>query len=127
MTELKIELPLPPTLNHAYRSTSSREGRPYPYKTSTAKAWQRDAWVVIQNAKKQQPMITGPCKVSVELHVTYKRDIDSSFKLLFDVLQTARVYKNDGLIVWLEAKRYQDKLDKVVIYVTDLGTTPEES
>lgn len=120
---MKFELTLPPALNHAYRASVARSGRPYTYKTSKAKRWQADSTLIINAARKRKTTITDPVKVEIKLYLKRDRDIDSSFKLLLDVLEISGVIKNDRQIVKLIASKTKSKCDKVVVDVISMGST----
>jgi Holliday junction resolvase RusA-like endonuclease len=130
--ELRFELPIPPALNHAYRAAVSKGGRPYSYRPQVVKRWQRDAVWQILAARKSEPTMTGPVRVELELWLKRERDIDSSFKVLFDAMEQAQVFVNDRQITQLYAEKidpvkFPHKYAKVVVYVVDLGTTPRQT
>jgi Holliday junction resolvase RusA-like endonuclease len=132
---LSIELPMPPALNHAYRASVSRNGRPYTYKSTKAKRWQSDAQLIINASRKVKKTYEGQVGVTINLYLKHDRDIDSSFKLLLDTLENSGVIKNDRQIGSLIAHKhtlgkckwcglhheYDD--DIVKVDVISLGTT----
>jgi Holliday junction resolvase RusA-like endonuclease len=121
--ELRVRLPLPPTLNHSYGTFSTKTGRSYIYKRNTAKAWQQEATFIIRGARKQKPLIETPVSVKVTLYLIRNRDIDSSHKLLLDTLEFAQVIKNDKQIFHLETdKIYPAKEDGLEVEVRYVGT-----
>jgi Holliday junction resolvase RusA-like endonuclease len=121
--KLTFELPKPPALNRAYRAAVSRAGRPYTYKSSAAKRWQKDAAWLIISQRRDVETFTGKVAVHMRLYLNRDRDIDSSFKLLLDTLETSKVIVNDKQIVELSAVKHKDKRDIVEIDVIDLETT----
>jgi len=123
-TSLEISLPLPPALNHAFRSAVTRGGRPYSYKSSAAKKWQEVAWLLIRRVWKYPPL-NPPIVVDVFIDPKHDRDVDSSAKLLLDTLQEAGVYQNDMKIVSLHLHKTLDrktanKSDTIDVFVSSL-------
>jgi Holliday junction resolvase RusA-like endonuclease len=107
-----------------YRSSIHyRSGKPYTYKTPDAKRWEHDASLLIKQAYGRQAPFTTDLEVTLELHLTRKRDIDSSHKALFDALEQSGVIENDNQIAVLHTYRYMDKSDKVVLYAVSVATT----
>lgn len=95
---MKIELPLPPTTNHAYRTSTSKSGRSYLYKTNEAKRWQKEAGMLI-NAKRKKKVTFPFVRVDVRYELIYDRDVDSSLKLLFDTIEDIGIVNDDKKIV----------------------------
>jgi len=98
-SEMKIgafTLPLPPTLNHMYQPVGNRL-----IKTSESKNWQVEAGYRIKQQRKSATPYDGIVEAIVHMYVKYDRDIDSSFKLLFDVLQYPNKMNEAGMgIIW---------------------------
>ena len=132
---LSIELDLPPALNKAYRASVSRNGRPYTYKTTEAKRWQRESQLIINASRKVKETEESPVGVNVKLFLSRDRDIDSSFKLLLDTLENAGVIKNDRQIGQLNAQKHSKgeckwcnlhhefERDKVIVDVFSMDST----
>jgi Holliday junction resolvase RusA-like endonuclease len=79
------------------------------YKTIQAKAWEQEAgWLIKKEIKANAPL-SGPLNVSLVLHLKRDRDIDSSQKLLFDVLEKMGVMVNDKQIEELQVFKFKDK------------------
>lgn len=116
----RFELPLPPALNRCYRAHVSNRGRPYTYKTTEAKRWQRDARMLIYSQTKDRKKFTDSVRVAVELYLKRDRDIDSSFKLLLDTLEYANIIDNDRQIVELITKKvYPFKEESKIVVEID--------
>lgn len=101
---MKLELPLPPSLNAMYRMTC-RNGYPTMYKSAEAKAWiQHALWEI-----KSQTKIRKPIEDEIILYVSFwkKRtmDCDNILKITQDLLQTAGIIKNDKQISELHVYR----------------------
>ena len=115
---MKFELTLPPVLNKAYGITNTRKGRPYTYKKTETKGWQRDARLEIYQQVGKVPMLTDDVVVNIELHLKFNRDIDSSHKILLDTLEYAQIIKNDKQIIELNTKKfYPSKKPRMIVYV----------
>ena len=114
---------MPPALNRAFRPSVSRGGRPYTYKSSEAKRWQKDAGWLLIAARGANPTFEGNVRVDLKLLVKRDRDIDSSFKLLLDALEDAKVIKNDRQITHLCAVKEKSDRGIVIVNVTDLDST----
>jgi Holliday junction resolvase RusA-like endonuclease len=72
--------------------------------------------------------MTPPISVDLFVDAKYDRDIDSSAKLLLDVLQQVGVYTNDMKICHLGLDKPPDrtiapKSDTIVVNVISLGAT----
>lgn len=103
---MKLELPLPPSLNAMYRMTC-RNGYPTIYKSDKAKRWIKDAYYAI----KAQTRKRKPIEDDVILYVTvYKKrtvDIDNFMKATQDILEQANIIKNDKQISELHVYRHK--------------------
>jgi len=91
---MKCTLTLPPTTNRLYRMHGH-----ILYKTTEARDWEREAWVILRNTK--TPQFTG--KVSVHLSFFLKRDRDvDNMKIVLDTLEKAGILINDSQVVHME-------------------------
>jgi Holliday junction resolvase RusA-like endonuclease len=121
---MRFTLPLPPPLNACYGVTTSRQGRPYSYKRNPAKAWERDAQLLIYQQLGKLNPIESKVSLTVELYLVRDRDIDSSHKLLLDTLQSVNMIKNDKQIIELNTKKvYPAKEPRIVVELLNVGTT----
>lgn len=74
------------------------------YKTREAKAWEDEVgYIILGTAKRTR--FTGTVEVNVMMRLVRNRDIDSSLKLLLDVMQTMEVYENDSQIMKLTVEK----------------------
>ena len=89
------------------------------YKRSDAKRWQRDAFLLIYSKVKENPFFDKQVNVECHLYLKRDRDIDSSFKLLCDTLENAKVIKNDKQIRRLSAEKYKSKDPKLVVVISE--------
>lgn len=120
---MHFTLPLPPTLNHAYRSFVASGNRPALYKTAKAKAWQNEARFLIYSQDNKQPKYARPVNVVVNMFLKYNRDIDSSLKLLLDTFETAGIVENDKWIYSLSVtKEMKAKEPRMEVTVNDICT-----
>lgn len=90
---MKFILPLPPGINNTYGLSNS--GYAGMYKKKVARDWEDEAgWEI----KRQYPGIKtclNDMKIGIIWFYKYERDIDAGFKILLDLFQKQRVYKND--------------------------------
>ncbi len=114
LTEMKITLPYPPSLNRMYRSVKgrvllSKDGRQY--KSNIEQ---------ICTVKRIKPF-SGEVSVKVDLFRPEKRgDLDNSLKALLDSIQ-GFAYHNDAQIVHINAFRHDDKADpRVEVEITEV-------
>ena len=118
MKNYHLTLPLPPTLNHTYRFAGK-----IMYKTSQAKEWETEAQWLIKKEKRGAKAITGGVEIGLTLYLKYDRDIDSSFKLLFDCLQKCGMLENDKLITSLHVFKFKDKQNpRLEVTVTEIDS-----
>lgn len=97
-------LPLPPTVNHTYGTTSKRSGM---YKLEAATSWEKQAQYYL---KKSQPeLIRGRVEVGIIWLLNRDRDWDGSLKLLCDALQDNGIIENDRLIYRAHVEKIVDR------------------
>jgi crossover junction endodeoxyribonuclease RusA len=104
---MNFTLPLPPPLNAVYKTGQGRF-----YKSKKAKDWEQEAYFVIKSQTRRYKSLqelTSPLYVGITLFLKRDRDIDSSMKLLFDLLEDAGIIENDNLIEHLNIKKFMDK------------------
>lgn len=93
--DMWFNLPLPPGINQTYKTNKNAAF----YKSEKVKEWETEAGWIIKQQWKNTPAIKKNCRVYINLFLTRDRDIDSTTKLVFDLLQRQRVIENDSLIV----------------------------
>ena len=101
----KFTLPMCPPLNSLYR-----HGRRGVYKIAKARAWEDEVIYRLSQAG-EYTSIEGKVKLEMVMYLKRDRDIDSSLKLVLDVLEKAGVYANDKQIVDLHVIKAMDKGD----------------
>lgn len=108
-----ITLPIHPTNNNMYVNLP-RGGRAL---SKEAKAWKAMARVAIMVARPRMNPTNQPVCVSIFMHLSCDRDVDS-VKALLDAM-TGLVYTDDSLIWRLSVSKKQDTADansSVVVY-----------
>ena len=114
---MKFTLPLPPALNKCYRPSVGANGKPYTYKTKTAKQWQSDAFYLMKQQMTDRRTIDSYVTLNIALHLKRDRDIDSSHKLLLDTLEYAKVINNDKQIKLLITHKHKSNNPRVEIEI----------
>lgn len=105
---MKFILSLPPPLNQTY-GVSNRTSKSKFYKRGIVRDWERTAgWEVKHQWIGRKEPLVGNLEVSLFLFLTRDRDIDSSIKVVLDLLQHMRVYNNDKQIIKLVVEKKQD-------------------
>ncbi|MCE9530367.1 MAG: RusA family crossover junction endodeoxyribonuclease [Planctomycetes bacterium] len=112
---VEVELPYPPSINHywrrvGYRTLISKPGRVF-----------REQVIAILSRRHQQPF-PGPVAIDVKLFPPdrRRRDLDNSFKSLFDSLQHGGLLVDDSQIVELHARKHAaEPGGKVLVHVRD--------
>jgi crossover junction endodeoxyribonuclease RusA len=98
--QIKIILPLPPSVNRLWRT-----GRNGVYRSPKYTEWRTPAlWQASIQAKGK--VVDGPYKLTLLAVKPDKRrrDLDNLFKAASDVLQSAGVITDDSNCNWIEAK-----------------------
>lgn len=94
---IRVELPLPPSVNHCYRMAFIK-GRPTPILTDLAKSWIDSAGMLALSAARRAGWSPSTDKVVVELYAAWpdarRRDMSNLHKLLADALEGI-VFAND--------------------------------
>lgn len=105
---MKFIVPLPPTLNATYKTGQGRF-----YKAKVAKDWEEEAGYLILSkmVKLREKRITEPCSVELDMYINRDRDIDSSIKIVLDLLQSSRILENDRLVHDLHVNKFINKQD----------------
>ena len=80
------------------------------YKSQKALDWEVSTGYILLPLRPKNPM-KGLLCVTVTMFLKYSRDIDSSQKLLFDLLQKMGFYLNDKQIDEMHIYRAKDKLN----------------
>lgn len=108
MKNLLFVIPLPPPINQTYKTTLKGGF----YKSEKAKEWEKEAgWEIKSQKGKQQKVSKKTYTVDIIYYLTRDRDIDSSIKILFDLLQKQQIIQNDRLITNLYATKRIVKKD----------------
>lgn len=91
---MKFTLPLPPSINQTYGVNRNAE---HPmYKRKSVKDWEFTAgWDIKRSMIGAPKTITGPVSVGITWFYDIDRDIDAGLKVLLDLFQKQRIYKND--------------------------------
>lgn len=103
-----IKLDLPPSINAIYKTTRTGGF----YKSEKAKEWEKTAGYQVLASKppSRRPYdLVGPIYLGIDMYFARDRDIDSSIKILCDLLQKMRVYENDSQIIHLNVRKYKVK------------------
>lgn len=104
---LSFLLPLPPTLNATYATTSKHKGM---YMKDAAESWKKEAMYYI---KKNQPkMIPGKVRVGILWLLKRERDIDGGIKILLDSLQDNSIIENDKMVYELKVLKQMKPNEK---------------
>ena len=98
-----LTLPLPPPINQTYGIGNRRM-----YKTDKAKEWENLAGYILLPLRPKNPMKGRLC-AKFTMFLKWDRDLDSSLKLLFDLMQKMRFYVNDSQIDEMRIKKVKDK------------------
>ena len=107
---MKISLPLPPPLNATYATTKSGGF----YKKKGAKEWEKEAGQLLMLKRPKKPLL-GPLECHIDMYLKRERDIDSSLKLILDVLAKMRYYEDDRQIITLGVCKYIDRNPRLEI------------
>jgi crossover junction endodeoxyribonuclease RusA len=105
MTSIRLDLPVPPSLNNAYINVRGR-GR-VPSKAHTQ--WKRDAgWIIAAGKTRGLGWIVGPYTLTIFLPSSMRGDVSNRIKLAEDLLVDMRVTPDDRLAVGVRAERSAD-------------------
>lgn len=104
METFEVTLTLPPTLNHIYGRSRRKV-----FKKANVVAWEQEAGYAINKARHNGKTILGNVEIWVDLYLKRDRDIDSSQKLVFDLLQKQGVIENDRQIIAMHVFKFVDK------------------
>lgn len=96
-------LPMPPSINATYRSGIGNRW----YKAPTARSWESLAWGVIMASGKLKTILGG-VEVAIYMYCKRDRDIDSGIKIVLDLLEKARIIKNDRQVLKLDVYKDYD-------------------
>lgn len=94
---MKFTLPMPPSINKTYGISRTAE-QPM-FKRKAAKDWEFTAgWEIKRQYPGEPDTILEPIEVGIVWYYDHDRDIDAGLKLLLDLFQKQRIYKNDRQI-----------------------------
>lgn len=111
---MKFILPLCPPLNQVYRHVGNRV-----YKSAKAREWEKEAGWEIKRQRETKKPIGCNVEVFISLYLRRDRDIDSSQKLLLDVMEKVGVYKNDRQVHALHVFKEKTNNDPAMIVQVD--------
>ena len=116
---MRLELPFPPTANTMF--PSNKTGRRF--LSARGKAYRDEVYRRVLEAHGIFKPFTEPVSVLVELYPpdNRKRDIDNSFKALFDSLTYSSVWMDDDQVKELHARMLPKvKGGKCIIVITGM-------
>ena len=98
---MRLSLPYPPTLNTMY--PSNKQGRRFLSKKG--RDYKNDVYAATLEQHGIFKPLTGPVRATVHLEVpdNRKRDLDNTFKAIFDALKNANVYLDDQQVIEIHA------------------------
>lgn len=117
---IQFEIPLPPTLNS--RVSDLMSGR---HKTARSRAQHetfKEAVLFNQSLVGVKPL-DGWLLLELDLHLKRDRDIDSSTKVLMDVLN-GKLWHDDSQVVKLIVEKYRSAVPKAVVRVRHYTQRP---
>ena len=94
---------MPPSINATYRSGLGSRW----YKAPTARIWENLACGTIMESGKPKTILGG-VEVSIFMYCKRDRDIDSGIKIVLDLLEKARIIKNDRQVMKLNVFKGYD-------------------
>lgn len=86
------------------------------YKDRNVVAWEQEAGWIIKTKWREAPL-TGNVRVQIGLFYKFDRDIDSSLKLVLDVMAKCGVYVDDRQITSLFVTKHKDLDPRLVVKV----------
>lgn len=114
MKTVKLILPLPPVVSSFYGVRKKGKSK---YITNKGLDFQYRVLILI-NKFKHDLMIEAPIDWTANFYLKYDRDIDNSYKALFDTLKLAEVFKDDIQIYKRgDSKNYDPKDPRVEIVI----------
>ena len=98
---MKLELAYPPTANTMF--PTNKQGRRF--LSNKGKLYRQGVYADVLEQHGIFKPLQGPLRVTVDMFVPDKRvrDLDNTFKALFDALKHANVYMDDDQIVEIHA------------------------
>ena len=111
MSDIRLQLPWPPSVNSAYRVFRSSV-----YKTQQAKDYTKEVCALVK-AKKVKGLGKARVRVAIQAYPPdrRKRDLDNIQKILLDSLEQAGLFDDDSQIDRLEIMRGPAVVDGLVI------------
>ena len=100
---IRIELPVPPSINNAYCNRKGRGGR---YPSKAHREWKEAAGWTLAAAKPGK--VTGPYKLAIMLPLGLRGDVSNRIKLAEDLLVTHGITPDDRNAVSVLAHRSED-------------------
>lgn len=109
-----VEIPVPPSLNHAYANAPGK-GR---VKTKSTTAWKRTTAWLIRSRIPASRTISGAIHVRLELPRKMRGDADNRIKLALDALVMSGRIDDDRHVDEIWCGRVLDRSDCAVLTVT---------
>ena len=104
---MKFILSMPPPINQTYGV--SRGGKIPFYKKKKVRDWEESAgWEIKHQWTGKKEQLEGNVMLVVNFYYSRNRDIDGGLKVLLDLLQRVRVYKDDIQVTDLNVHKEQD-------------------
>lgn len=105
MTELTVDIPMPPSVNHMYANVKNY-GR---VKTKEYKNWINEAqWMLVAQRNKggKHTCLKGDVEVILRAYrpANKRRDLDNILKPVMDLLTSTKTIEDDRQIVSIDAK-----------------------
>ncbi len=113
---LKEKLNLRPfSQNYAWRY-ACRAGRLIKYLSSEYSEWLKEALIVLKSRHKKQKTIDNPCSIDLVFGIEHPKqcDLDNFIKCTLDLLQKAKLLKDDRLVYFLKAKKIKAGQDPYI-------------
>lgn len=119
---IRVELPIPPSVNRAYANNFGRgKGR---FLTKAARDWKAEAGWLIKVAKLDR--VTGRYQLAILLPEKMRGDVSNRIKIAEDLLVTFGITPDDSRAVSVIAKRSADvPPGKCVIIVEEFRDAAE--
>jgi len=113
---MRYILTIPPSINRTYGIT--RKGKIPVYKKKAVRSWEWTAgWEIKAQRIGKKETYLGKIDMIVDFYYSRDRDIDNGLKVLLDLLQKQRIYKNDMQIVTLHVSKTKSEKPRVEIEI----------
>lgn len=95
MNEVKLTLPVPPTINHYYGVNKHSGGR---YLKKRAKVYRHEVALLVHAAGFRGAFGKDKLVMRIDLYLPAGGDLDNRLKSLLDALEYAELFENDSQI-----------------------------